>query len=174
MTVVSYKPPIVSGQGATISADGLYRFDLWRIWDRAKRPALFVMLNPSKADGVTDDPTIRRCIRFADSWGFGGLVVVNLFAMRSTDPSVLVACGSRTAAGGGPANDVKILERADLAGAVVLAWGVGGSLYGRGQEVASMLRRYSPVCLGVTTGGQPRHPLYVRADKAREIWNYKE
>ncbi|TMF61888.1 MAG: DUF1643 domain-containing protein, partial [Chloroflexi bacterium] len=69
-------------RGATFSADRRYRYRLWRRWDGARPVVAFVMLNPSTADARRDDPTIRRCIGFAKSWGFGGVEVVNLFAYR--------------------------------------------------------------------------------------------
>src|SRR3546814_16904510 len=64
--------------------------DLWRIWDDTKPQCMFIMLNPSTADADLDDPTIRRCIGFAKSWGYGGLQVCNLFAYRSTEPRELL------------------------------------------------------------------------------------
>jgi hypothetical protein len=80
--------------GASLSLCGRYRFDLTREWGcrpvKPDRRVAFVMLNPSTADGHADDPTIRRCMGFAREWGFDGLVVVNLFAMRATRPDDVV------------------------------------------------------------------------------------
>lgn len=77
-------------KGAIISDCQQYRYALWRIWDETKPFVMFIMLNPSKADAETDDNTVRRCIGFAKSWGYGGIYICNLFAYRSTDPKVLL------------------------------------------------------------------------------------
>lgn len=77
-------------KSAIISECGKYRYSLSRIWDENKANVLFIMLNPSTADGDVDDPTIRRCIGFAKSWGYGGIYVGNLFAYRATDPKELL------------------------------------------------------------------------------------
>lgn len=74
---------------AIISEDEKYRYQLSRCWDETKPRILFIMLNPSTADANIDDPTIRRVISFAKSWGYGGVYVGNLFAFRSTDPKGL-------------------------------------------------------------------------------------
>ena len=72
---------------AMLSVDRKYRYVLTRTWDETLSNIMFVGLNPSTADETTDDPTIRRCINFAKSWGYGGLYMVNLFAYRSTNPN---------------------------------------------------------------------------------------
>ena len=140
-------------RGATFSADRRYRYRLWRRWDGARPVVAFVMLNPSTADARRDDPTIRRCIGFAKSWGFGGVEVVNLFAYRTTDPGEL----RRVADPVGADNDRHIqsaIARADL---VVLAWGARA----RSRRLLSLPQAR---CLGLTRAGQPRHPLYLRSD----------
>ena len=127
----------------------------------------FVMLNPSVADAEADDPTIRRCIGFARSWGFGGLVAVNLFAWRDTHPSGM----KRAADPVGPEGDAPILEAARLASLTVAAWGVHGAHLGRGSQVAALLRAAGPLHhLGLTKDGHPRHPLYLRGDARPERW----
>lgn len=153
---------------AVISDCGQYRYRLTRTWDDTLRPACFVMLNPSTADAGKDDPTIRRCVGFARSWGCGGIVVVNLFAFRATDPAELLKCPDPV----GPDSWVWLesvaMEAVLQRSPVVAAWGVHGALRGRSREVADLFRRLgSPMsCLGVTKDGHPRHPLYVRADAA--------
>lgn len=77
-------------KGAIISGCGKYRYSLWRTWDKKLPKVMFIMLNPSTADAYEDDPTIRRCINFAKSWGYGGIVVGNLFAYRATNPKKLI------------------------------------------------------------------------------------
>ena len=140
--------------GATFSADGRYRYRLWRRWDRARPVVAFVMLNPSTADATRDDPTIRRCISFARAWGFGGVEVVNLFAYRATDPRVLRRARDPV----GPGNDRQIARACREAALVVAAWGASHA----GDRAAHVLRRLSaPRCFGTTRSGQPAHPLYL-------------
>jgi hypothetical protein len=150
---------------ATFSADRTYRYALTRRWPHDGAPwAAFVMLNPSTADAFTVDPTIRRCESFAKSWGRAGLLVVNLFGLRATDPTVLSACADPV----GPDNDAVVLETLlgnGLVGPVIVAWGSKGSYRDRGLAMLQLLadNGIKPLCLGVTRSGQPRHPLYMRA-----------
>jgi len=125
------------------------------------------MLNPSTADGDADDPTIRRCVDFAQRWGFGGIVVVNMFALRSTDPQQLLTHPDPVGR-----DNTKVLLSvlcADEVGPVVAAWGANPAASG---DQALVLRRLLeavqvfPQCLGVTKEGHPRHPLYVPATTA--------
>lgn len=139
-------------------ARGRYRYRLWRRW-RASGPVVaFVMLNPSTADAERDDPTIRRCTGFARAWGFAAMTVVNLFALRATDPARLRRARDPV----GPDNDRHIAAAAAGSDAVVLAWGNHGALGGRDRAVLDLLAGSRPSCLGVTGSGQPRHPLYLR------------
>lgn len=140
---------------AVISRDGTYRYALRRTWDSAGPVVLFVGLNPSTADNRVDDPTIRRCIQFSGDWGFGGLVVANLFAFRTSSPRVL----RRVADPIGPRNDAWLRRLVDEAEVVVAAWGNHGDYLSRDREVMRLLRR--PRCLAVTKRGQPKHPLYI-------------
>ncbi len=122
------------------------------------------MLNPSTADAEHDDPTIRRCFGFARSWGFGALEVVNLFAWRSTSPAALQSAKDPV----GPANDAAILDAHACCGQTVLAWGNHGAHLNRDREVRLLLDGdASVVHFGLTGAGQPRHPLYIRADAPR-------
>jgi hypothetical protein len=110
---------------AQFSSRGTYRYALWRVWDRRRPRIAWVMLNPSTADGTTDDPTICRCMSFSDAWGAGGLTVVNLFAARATDPKQLAAFGDPV----GPLNDLflrntLVAEQVE----VVCAWGAHASV----------------------------------------------
>lgn len=147
-----------SSSGAVIT--GQYRYLLWRTieaGDPARR-LLFVMLNPSTADGSCDDPTLRRCLGFAASWNYGALEVCNLFAYRSTDPGVLTRVGDPV----GRSNNAYILGAARRATTVVAAWGARGALLERASVVTGLLTRTSDVlCLGTTKDGAPLHPLYV-------------
>lgn len=154
--------------GAWISDDGLYRYQLWRTWNDACRPMVFVMLNPSTADGALDDPTIRRCVGFAKREGCGGIQVINLYALRATKPLHLLDHPDPE----GPENcmawaDVLYGEPVPV---VVAAWGAGSQLDGLPESKA--LRGASPFwrCLGTTQTGEPRHPLYVRGDAPLVTW----
>jgi hypothetical protein len=128
--------------GATFSPCRSWRYSLSRRWD--------------------DDPTIRRCISFAQRWGLGGLVMTNIFAFRSTDPSRLARIAEPHAIG--PENDETLRSVAKMAGKVVAAWGVHGTLYGRERAVLSLLDDVPLLCFGTTKNGHPRHPLYIRGD----------
>src|SRR5882672_740313 len=113
--------------GAVFDRTGRYRYLLWRAWDQAAPGVAFVMLNPSTADARRDDPTIRACTRLARAWGFGSMRAVNLFALRTSDPSNLAR--ARDPVGG--QNDAYLVDAASAAGLVVLAWGNHGRLAGR-------------------------------------------
>lgn len=118
------------------------------------------MLNPNQADAVSDDPTIRRCMGFAKTWGFGSLEVVNLFAHRAKTPQLLKQAVEPI----GEDNDYYLAtlpERVDL---IVLAWGNWGRLWNRDRTVLPLFRSQPVYSLGVTKLGQPRHPLYLRRD----------
>lgn len=144
---------------AEISPCGVYRYSLRRVWNAHRDWCLFVLLNPSTADSSNDDPTIHRCVSFADLWGYGGLVVVNLFALRSTDPRALYTHPDPV----GPKNDAVIAEWAAACPLTVAAWGAHGEFRERGKQVAAELRRLGVEvkCLGMTKGGEPKHPLYL-------------
>ena len=120
---------------------------------------MFLALNPSTADETQDDPTVRRMIRFSKSWGFGRLVVCNIFAFRATDPNVMKAQADPI----GPDNDAWIVRCARDAGVVVAAWGLHGTHVQRDANVTKTLRDAGVrlTCLGRTNDGHPRHPLYV-------------
>ena len=137
-----------------------YRYCLWREWDMIDHSyAAFIGLNPSTADEIRDDPTVRRCIRYAKKWGFASLCMLNIFAFRATEPHVM-----REQAGPvGPENDRWIVECAENAGIIIAAWGVNGEHMNRGREVMSLLAGKLS-CLGKTKNGSPKHPLYVKAD----------
>lgn len=125
---------------------------------------LFVMLNPSTADAEQDDPTIRRCIGFAQSWGYQRLVVGNLFAYRATDPRDLLAASEPI----GPYCDHWLLHLLDESSLAVAAWGAHAMARDRARQVRRTVFDRMPykrrACLGTTKDGHPRHPLYVRAD----------
>jgi hypothetical protein len=147
--------------GAQFSRDRRYRYRLWRRWDPTRPQIAFCMLNPSTADERTDDPTIRRCIGFARDWGYGGVEIVNIFALRATDPRELSLVRDPI----GRMNDVHVTGAAERSSAVVIAWGVHGALRARGAAALGLLSpRARLLALGWTQAGEPRHPLYLRRD----------
>ena len=148
-------------QGATFAGEAEeYRLALWRTWSGGGRRALWIMLNPSTADARILDPTIRRCVGFSRAWGFDGVDVCNLFALRSTKPAALYKHPDPV----GPENDRVILAAARDAGLVVAAWGTHGAHLARAKAVETMLAGVVDLkCLGLNRDGSPRHPLYVRA-----------
>ena len=148
---------LLGDKGAEFSGCRRYRYALWRRWGDGPY-AMFIGLNPSTADETTDDPTIRRCIRFARDWGFDALCMANLFAIRATDPKVMMASDEPV----GPDNDVWLRRLSADAGIVIAAWGAYGSHQGRDLIVLGMLPELHH--LGLTKLGRPRHPLYLRAD----------
>jgi hypothetical protein len=159
---------------ATLSPCGRYRYDLMRIWDHEKPAALFIMLNPSTADAEKDDPTIRRCVGFARSWGYGWLVVVNLFAWRATNPADLYQPdGTVRPEAIGPDNDETIIEHAQACPLIVAAWGDHGKRSSRAEELADNLVQsgFTLRCLGLNVSGQPKHPLYVKS--ATDLITYR-
>lgn len=145
--------------GATFSECRQYRYMLWRVWDESKPAAVFLMLNPSTADDVDNDPTVERCQRRVHALGYGSLKVVNIFAFRSTDPALLYEQADPI----GPENDVAILQATKSAGIVICGWGTDGALRNRGQEVIDLLRRngITPHYLKLNKDGSPGHPLYI-------------
>ena len=145
-----------------------YRYALTRCWDAAGRRALFIMLNPSTATEVQNDPTVERCERRARALGFGAFRVTNIFAWRETDPRRMRAAADPV----GPANDAAILQGCDWADQVICAWGTHGAHLGRGPAVRRMLLEagFALHHLGLTQGGHPRHPLYVAYAEQPRPW----
>ena len=181
---------LTPGANAAFSPCGRYRWWLRRQWQPHGPRLLFVGLNPSRADGQRDDPTLRRLVGFARLWGYGALEVVNLFGCISASPALL----KRSADPVGPANDGWLMRAlqggaGDIGGgagdagggvgvgsgfspaAIWLGWGNQGAWRGRDRQVLTLLRDtlasgnvpHPPqlLCVGLTAAGQPRHPLYV-------------
>ena len=145
-----------------------YRYTLTRTWDPAGAKALFVMLNPSTATEVQNDPTVERCERRARALGFGAFRVTNIFAFRATDPRVMRAQADPI----GPANDDAILQGAQWADTIVCAWGTHGAHLARGAQVERLLRATGlPLFhLGLSQAGHPKHPLYIAYDQQPRPW----
>jgi hypothetical protein len=146
--------------GATFSPCRRWRYLLWRRWDAAQPVANFLMLNPSTADEVKLDPSCTRARVYAERWGFGALIVTNLFGWRATDPDEMKAVRDPIGRG----NDRAILRAAREAAVVVCAWGNHGAHRERAAQVLQFLRANSVVlsCLRINkTTGEPAHPLYL-------------
>lgn len=147
--------------GATFSPCRTWRYTLTRRWGSGPH-CQFIGLNPSTATETEDDPTIRRCIRFARDWGYAALVMTNLFGLRSTDPRGL----RKVADPVGPENDRYLIEIGRQAGIVIAAWGIHGMYQRRDLAVLDLLADQGVTlhCLGMTQGGFPKHPLYLPAN----------
>jgi hypothetical protein len=149
-----------------------YRYTLWRefgadyLFDGGNRMregfAQFIGLNPSTADEVVDDPTVRRCIRFSKDWGFGALCMTNIFAYRATLPKDMMAVHEPI----GEDNDEHLYNLAKNAGIVICAWGKDGNYKERGKFVIARLWEVAEEKLhhlGLNGDGTPKHPLYLKA-----------
>jgi hypothetical protein len=151
---------------AWISKDGLYRYTLTRDWDEELPTMLFIMLNPSTADAVEDDPTIRRCIGFAKRENCGAIEVANLFAFRATNPVDMKAAADPV----GPSNDDLLYVASAESEIIVCGWGVHGAFQGRDKKVVDIIRSAGkvPYSFGTTKDGHPRHPLYLKNEAKLE------
>ncbi|MEL7099364.1 MAG: DUF1643 domain-containing protein [Pseudomonadota bacterium] len=145
-----------------------YRYSLTRTWDETGTRVTFVMLNPSTATEVQNDPTVERCERRARTLGYGAFRVTNIFAWRDTDPRAMRAAADPI----GPANDAAIKDAAAWADHVIAAWGTHGAHLERGAYVADLLATTGvPLFhLGLSKAGHPRHPLYLPYTQQPEPW----
>ena len=154
--------------GATFSPCRRWRYLLWRRWDAAKPVANFLMLNPSTADEVKLDPTCARARDYAERWGYGTLIVTNIFAFRNTNPNAMKAAKDPV----GPGNDAAILKAASQSAIVVCAWGNHGQFLGRSKEILKKLKAKN---IGLHTlrlngNGEPAHPLYLPGKLTPTSW----
>lgn len=158
-----FSPGVI--KGAYISPSGFYRYWLSRVWEPEKGKLAFVMLNPSTADASIDDPTIRRCVGFARREGMGGIVVVNLYAGRATEPDNLFKMHDPV----GPHNANQWFRWLKLYEGVqtVCAWGADSRARLQAKKFRAFAREHEIKLwrLGdLTKDGSPRHPLYLRSD----------
>jgi hypothetical protein len=158
-----------SESGAKFSACRRWRYLLWRRWNESKPVANFLMLNPSTADEHRLDPSCTRARSYAERWGFGALVVTNLFGWRATDPQEMKA--ARDPVGRG--NDAAILRAARASAIVVCAWGNHGAHLGRSRQVVSALRAAAVNLsfLRMNSAGEPAHPLYLPGSLRAASWD---
>lgn len=142
-------------RSAIISKCRKYRYELRRTWQIKTGLVCWVMLNPSTADANFDDPTIRRCMGYTARWGYGGIIVVNLFAFRATNPSELKKIMDPI----GPKNNTYLEQASSRADITIAAWGDKGTYLQRDTVVMPMLK--TPHYLHLTKKGNPHHPLYL-------------
>jgi hypothetical protein len=151
---------VKNASGAEFSRCRRWRYLLWRRWDEAKPAANFLMLNPSTADEVKLDPSCTRARVYAERWGFGALIVTNIFGWRATDPEAMKSVRDPVGRG----NDAAILRAAREAAIVVCAWGNHGLHLERSSKVLEFLKSNSVELSFLRINkatGQPAHPLYL-------------
>lgn len=154
---------------ALYSECGTYRYALTRVWEPNFPPLLFILLNPSTATEQHNDPTLARCETRARRLGLGGVRVVNLFALRATDPRLLRHAADPV----GPMNDATLIDHLAGAALVICGWGVQGRLAGRDSDVLRLVMAsgHWPHHLGLTRTGQPMHPLYRPLNLLPQPWD---
>ena len=161
MTITTMQPPahLIKRDAAIRGENREYRYSLTRIWEPRLPYVVWIMLNPSTADAHSDDATIRKCMGFTNGWGYGGIIVANLFAWRSRSPKALLTPGVDPV---GPENDLYVRVAARGAALVVCGWGATPFAATRAPIVTASVWRHSPrppMCLGTVKSGEPKHPL---------------
>lgn len=162
-------------KGAIFAHGRLHRYWLWRVWDPEKKPMVFIGLNPSTADEENNDPTVERMERRAREYEHGGLIVVNIFAFRATDPEDMKDSAEAGIDVVGPENDRAIIEACKRAGLIVCGWGAHGGYLGRARTIKNLIidcqSVFGPVAhLGLTKAGHPKHPLYIGYKTKPTAW----
>ena len=147
---------ILQDSGAMFSDDRKYRYALWRAWDKDKPIVMFIMLNPSTANEIRDDPTIRKCIAYTKAWGYGALVVGNLYAFRSRNPRLLGYEKNPM----GPHCDSWLYDLSKMSDLRIAAWGNNILSIKRVQQVRNLIPNLH--YLELSKSGNPKHPLYLR------------
>ena len=157
-------------ESAVFSVNRVYRYSLLRHWGGLfyKGRVMFIGLNPSTADEVKNDPTVRRCIGYAKAWNFAGMYMANIFAFRATKPEKMKAADDPV----GPTNNDALICMARSSDLIVAAWGAHGAHKGRDKEVKQLLTGLH--YLELTKHGHPRHPLYLKKSLTPIFWNYRK
>ena len=157
---ITSKIPMMDSE-AGISSDKLFRWWLYRCWDPSKPIVIFVMMNPSTADHRKNDATISKIIRYAIRWGYGGVLVLNIYAIRSRDQSKIKGrVGSR--------NDwwlstvFSFAKRKRIK--IVCAWGIKHKDRGDSVRAIAAVAQVKLWCLRSSKNGEPCHPLYLPGD----------
>lgn len=140
--------------GACFSPCGKYRYALWRIWEEALPKALCIGLNPSTADGLKDDPTIRLLKKLLQRLGYGGFYMVNLYAWISPSPKCLLNCEDPIGE-----NDTVIEELVDHCEDIIFCW--GNAVLDEERATTLIARFPRALCFGKTLAGNPIHPRYL-------------
>jgi hypothetical protein len=135
-----------------------YRYTLKRVWNKNKPLAAFIGLNPSTATEIKNDPTVNRCMNYANDWGYGGIIMLNIFAYRATDPKEMKAVEEPV----GKHTDFWLQVMAQEAALTLACWGTHGEHLARGKQVLALVDNLK--CLGTTKHGHPKHPLYLKKD----------
>ena len=169
---MGYTTTITKGDetaGAIFSHCDRYRYRLWRVWDASKPRLCFVMLNPSTATHEVLDPTVTRCKKRAETLGYGGLEIVNIFALRSTDPKALYESPGPI----GRHNVGAIIDAVDGSAIAICAWGGHGKFMNIGPMVRARLNQLFPGkahYLKLNADGSPAHPLYLPYSLNPVLW----
>jgi hypothetical protein len=171
MSSVATQPTLFTtdARSASFYRRRIYRYALWRRWSDGPRYVNFICLNPSTADENTDDPTVRKCAKFACTWGYDAVCITNLFAYKSDGFRDVVAFKDPVGLG----NDRWIRKIAIGASLVVCAWGLDGSFMGRGSAVKRLLYNFDLHYLRIGRG-QPWHPLYLPDNLRPSRWPRKD
>jgi hypothetical protein len=160
---------------ARLSADRLHRYWLLREWDYGLPVIAFIGLNPSTADETADDPTIRKCIKYAKAWGFGSLLMLNIYSFRATDPKEMWKARERgidiIGIHGNTFENLAGYMQTFCVQRCIAAWGKGKQEI-RGHMAKCLLERLE--CLNLNKDGSPAHPLYQRDDAQPKPWNLKQ
>lgn len=165
--MISVQPYLFTNdvRSATLSRDRVYRYTLWRRWADGDRYVNFICINPSTADESSDDPTVRKVIKFARSWGYDAVCITNLFAYRSTSISSMKKAADPVGFG----NDRWLEKIASTASLIICAWGRDGAFNNRAGFVRTLLSRFDLHYLRITQG-QPWHPLYLPDNTRPSRW----
>tara|TARA_B100000609_G_scaffold141687_1_gene113752 strand:+ start:414 stop:950 length:537 start_codon:yes stop_codon:yes gene_type:complete len=166
--IIKYYQNEDANSKAVYSSCEKYRYSLTRIWNKKAEKLHFVMLNPSTATEIQNDPTVERCERRARTLNFGSFRVTNIFAWRDTDPKKMKRAKDPV----GVQNNKAILDGCQWSDCTIAAWGNHGLHLDRGNYVIELLKKCGkPIFhLGISKVGQPKHPLYISYDILPIVW----
>lgn len=157
---------------AIFSDDDIHRLFLSWVWDRARPMLVAFMLNPSTATHEVLDPTIAGLVKRARAWGYGGVIVINLFAIRATDPRDMLKAADPIGADNDAVIEQTLRDALDAGSVVIAAWGKHGNHRNRAAQALDIARRVGVQLhsLQINGDGTPKHPLYVRHDIRPTLW----